>query len=245
MGRSIFLTGRDISRDQLQGKCRVHFDYLGIRYVCDIYKNQILPEKKMMIYLNQNVRLRFINDIFLDVIKTVYDIFSSYSQNTVITSGCDGKHMLGSYHYDGWAWDFRYRVFQGSRIPYEAVRKRLKELSSYYDTDLDLTKGNEHMHIEYDLRREARDDDTRKNQIQEEQEMTELQIPKHNSVSWEWLGKLLRVVLAPLIPIITKQIRDMIQDNVKTWWEKAKATENPWDDFLVQFIAGFLKIDLD
>lgn len=74
--------------------------------------------------------------------------------------------------------------------------------------------------------------------------MDELQIPQSKSVNWRWLISLLAVVLQPVFKILSKEIRDLISDNIGKWYAKARLTDNPWDDFVVEFLAAILKIDL-
>lgn len=74
--------------------------------------------------------------------------------------------------------------------------------------------------------------------------MSDLQIPTSNSVNWKWLISLLAIVLQPVFKILSKEIRDLISDNIGKWYAKARATDNPWDDFVVEFLAAILKIEL-
>lgn len=72
------------------------------------------------------------------------------TQDIVITSGRDGKHMAGSKHYYDRALDFRTKT-----LPLAdkfALRDRVKKrLGPAYDVILEsLGKANEHLHVEYD-----------------------------------------------------------------------------------------------
>ncbi len=49
---------------------------------------------------------------------------------------------------------------------------------------------------------------------------------------------------AGLIPDIVDQLSPQVREHVErgllSWWEKAKQTENPWDNYAVALIAGVL-----
>jgi len=63
-------------------------------------------------------------------------------------------------------------------------------------------------------------------------------------VSWSWLVPVIVMVLKPIIKALTPFIREEIEKAIKAWYPKAVATPNPWDDFLVGFLAEILKIDV-
>ncbi len=68
-----------------------------------------------------------------------------------------------------------------------------------------------------------------------------LVIPKANpGISWTWIINLLVVVLKPIIDILTPVIRTELEKLVVKFYAKAEATENPWDDFLAEFLLKIL-----
>ena len=56
--------------------------------------------------------------------------------------------------------------------------------------------------------------------------------------------KLLLAILPTVLSLVTPEIRKMFDDFVKRWWEKAKETDNKFDDLLVKFIAELTEVDL-
>ena len=56
--------------------------------------------------------------------------------------------------------------------------------------------------------------------------------------------KLLLAILPTVLNLVTPEIREMFNDFMLRWWEKAKETENKFDDLLVKFIAELTKVDL-
>ena len=56
--------------------------------------------------------------------------------------------------------------------------------------------------------------------------------------------KIILTMLPAILNLVTPEIRQMIEDFILRWWEKAKETDNDFDDFLVMLIAALLKIDL-
>lgn len=63
----------------------------------------------------------------------------------VITSGIDGKHMLGSKHFVGHALDFRTRDLSPASL--DLVAKAIKERLS---VDFDVILEENHLHVEWD-----------------------------------------------------------------------------------------------
>ena len=74
---------------------------------------------------------------------------------------------------------------------------------------------------------------------------TVLVIPKANpGINWGWLVSVLATVIAPIVQILTPMLRTLIEKSVLEWWSKAEATDNPWDNFIVEIIAKALGITL-
>jgi len=64
------------------------------------------------------------------------------------------------------------------------------------------------------------------------------------SRNWGWLIKLLQIILAPLLLAITPLIRDLFQDSLGKLLKAARATENPIDDFFVEFLYNVLGVPI-
>lgn len=61
------------------------------------------------------------------------------------------------------------------------------------------------------------------------------------------MGPLLTLIaniLKPLIGIVTKEFRDDVSKWVVDHYQKALATDNPWDDLFFEFLAKMLSVDL-
>lgn len=56
-----------------------------------------------------------------------------------------------------------------------------------------------------------------------------------------WLQITMRIVGA-ILDAVTPHIRELIADQIKVAYEKAKETDNPWDDFLVKLLADILRV---
>jgi len=65
-----------------------------------------------------------------------------------------------------------------------------------------------------------------------------------SSRNWGWLIKLLQILLAPLLLAITPLIKDLFEDSLKKLLEKARATDNPIDDFFVEFLFNVLSVPI-
>jgi len=64
------------------------------------------------------------------------------------------------------------------------------------------------------------------------------------SRNWSWLIRLLQIVLAPLLVAITPLIRDLFQDSLEKLLKAARGTENPIDDFFVEFLYNVLGVPI-
>jgi len=72
-------------------------------------------------------------------------IWRAYGQELIITSGLDGTHSAGSFHYYGLAVDLRTRYFSESD-----KQLVLMELRDALSNDYDLVLHRTHLHVEYD-----------------------------------------------------------------------------------------------
>ena len=61
-------------------------------------------------------------------------------------------------------------------------------------------------------------------------------------VTWNWLLRIVVSVLTPLIGLLTRSIKEELEGFLIPWYEKCLETENPFDDFLAEFILEILGI---
>jgi len=107
----------------------------------------------MRVDIKPGVRLKEINDHLVTVCRIVAEVEASYNVIPTITSGCDGAHMPGSYHFDGEAWDFRTRDLLDPWTVASMVRDRLKGISKAYDVVYGDKDHIDHIHIEWDKKK--------------------------------------------------------------------------------------------
>lgn len=97
-----------------------------------------------MIQLKDGVTWDNVDPDFRKVLETkVVRAYDEVDHDMVITSLNDGKHMVGSLHYEGKAADLR---IWGLKDP-AAVEKRIAILVG---TDFDVILEKDHIHVEYD-----------------------------------------------------------------------------------------------
>jgi isocitrate dehydrogenase kinase/phosphatase len=82
------------------------------------------------------------------VMEVCDSVYRHYGQEYTITSGLDGLHKAGSYHYFGYAIDSRVHFFDEEiqRKVANDIRMIIAEKSNKYDVILHL---NHHLHCEY------------------------------------------------------------------------------------------------
>ena len=73
------------------------------------------------------------------VLPGVEAIFQKFGVEAVITSGRDGKHMTGSKHYEGKAFDLR---------TWHVIDAIAKQLRAYLGKDYDVVVESDHIHVE-------------------------------------------------------------------------------------------------
>ncbi len=78
------------------------------------------------------------------VLKTANKIWANHGQELVVTSGLDGTHSAGSYHYYGYAVDLRTRYFDEDRKSLIASELK-KRLGGMYTVVLEKT----HIHVQF------------------------------------------------------------------------------------------------
>lgn len=75
------------------------------------------------------------------VLHGVDAVYQKFGVEAVITSGRDGKHMEGSLHYQGKAFDLR---------TWHVIEEVAKQLRTYLGKDYDVIVEKDHIHCEYD-----------------------------------------------------------------------------------------------
>jgi len=108
------------------------------------YKDGVYIEATAIVN-GRKKRLKFSREI-----ETAMDVADALSKaiakkEMVVTAGFDGKHMAGSKHYEGNAFDMRSRIY----TDYE-LRTLLDNLRENLGTDYDVVDEVSHIHIEYD-----------------------------------------------------------------------------------------------
>jgi len=73
--------------------------------------------------------------------------------------------------------------------------------------------------------------------------MKEFSLP-NPGIGFTWIIELLIKILAALLPLITPTLRKELEKFLLNWYEKAKETPNPWDDFLAKFLLRILGIEV-
>jgi hypothetical protein len=83
-------------------------------------------------------------------IETAMNIADSLSKTisgkeAVVTAIFDGKHMVGSKHYEGNAFDMRIYIYTDKQL-----KNLLSNLKNNLGPDYDIVHEPSHIHIEYD-----------------------------------------------------------------------------------------------
>lgn len=60
-------------------------------------------------------------------------------------------------------------------------------------------------------------------------------------MNWHMLEKSIRMILLVTSP----QFRTLLEDSMRVLYNKALKTENPWDDWFVEFLCKILMINLE
>lgn len=94
--------------------------------------------------LKSSVKLNGIRPEVMVAMMVANDIFKEQSSELIITSVTDGKHMSGSLHYVGQAFDCRIRHL-GSLELRAIVAALKRDLTAEFDVVLEST----HIHIEF------------------------------------------------------------------------------------------------
>lgn len=62
--------------------------------------------------------------------------------------------------------------------------------------------------------------------------------------TWGAILRIIAIILSPLLKAISPLIKDALEDGMIKLLEKARATENPIDDYFVEFLFRILRIDI-
>lgn len=64
-------------------------------------------------------------------------------------------------------------------------------------------------------------------------------------MTYNWLKSIIALALGTLLKIISPEVRSALSDAINSLYKKAKNTENPWDDFFVEFLAEILNVKIE
>ena len=103
----------------------------------------------------EGVWFKEINHYFLEAARVVYRIYQTYGVVPTVTSACDGDHLPNSFHFEGLAWDFRIWGLPHPNVVANLIREELRKNDFRYDVVFDDPQHLNHIHIEYDTRKES------------------------------------------------------------------------------------------
>ena len=83
------------------------------------------------------------------VMKAAELIYKRHNQESFITSGMEGNHSAGSYHYFGMALDYRTRFFENDSESIQVAKEIQEELGLQYTALFE----KDHIHIQYNFGR--------------------------------------------------------------------------------------------
>lgn len=64
------------------------------------------------------------------------------------------------------------------------------------------------------------------------------------SRTWKGIVNIIGLFLRPILALASPMIKEELRKLLQKWYDKAKATENPIDDYLVEFIADLLGVNI-
>jgi len=120
----------------------------------------------MRILIKPGVFIKEVNTQFFHACLTVDYVWGEYGVMAVLTSGAEGKHMTGSLHPEGKAWDFRLWNLPAEhrKEAVDKIRENLNAKKPDYDVLLEekVVKDKDGkdvktvwMHIEYQPHKEG------------------------------------------------------------------------------------------
>lgn len=98
-----------------------------------------------MLSLKPGVSIAKLTPQALMGVMIVMEVYRGMKKDLTITSGDDGKHMVGSKHYEGNAFDIRTRGMSSSEKA--DVARMIREVIG---EDFDVVVEPTHIHVEYD-----------------------------------------------------------------------------------------------
>lgn len=99
--------------------------------------------------IKAGVNVQGLNITMQKVMKSVELIYKRHNQESVITSGMDGTHSAGSFHYFGMALDYRTRFFENDAESIQVAKEIQEELGPQYTVLFET----DHIHIQYNFGR--------------------------------------------------------------------------------------------
>jgi myo-inositol catabolism protein IolC len=65
-----------------------------------------------------------------------------------------------------------------------------------------------------------------------------------SGMSLNWIIELVVKILSLILPVVTPSLRAELEKFLLKFYEKAKETPNPWDDFLAKFLMRILGMEI-
>jgi len=62
--------------------------------------------------------------------------------------------------------------------------------------------------------------------------------------TWKWILNLLGIILKPILSAITPLIKELFEESLNKLLEKARATDNPVDDYFVELLFNIVDLDI-
>lgn len=84
---------------------------------------------------------------------------------------------------------------------------------------------------------------TTSNFRKEVKHMKEFKLP-NPGMSLTWIIELVAKILGLILPVVTPELRRLLEKFLLDFYAKAKETPNPWDDFLAKFLLRILGIEV-
>lgn len=101
----------------------------------------------MPLTFKPGVKIEELHDSIVELLPKICQVYSAFGKTCVVTSGSDGKHMVGSYHYTRPLRAIDLRTYYFNSFERFAV---LDELQRIAGPDFDVILESDHIHLEYD-----------------------------------------------------------------------------------------------